>query len=127
MALAALAPDAAYGLSGPTGAISPALSAFMARIKVRAEQSLLGAGYPRAWAAHVTVTTRARRHERTVTHVPGDPARPFGEDDLKRKFARVVRPLLDREQAEALFTSALAALDRPAAILSEIEHAIARA
>ena len=127
MALAALAPDAAYGLSGPAGAISPALSEFMARIKVRAEESLLGAGYPRAWAAHVTVTTRARRHERTVTHVPGDPARPFGGDGLKRKFARVVAPLLDREQAEALFATALTALDRPAEILGEIERVIARA
>ena len=29
----------------------------MERIKVRAEESLLGAGYPRAWAAHVTVAT----------------------------------------------------------------------
>ena len=127
MALAALTPDAAYGLSGPASAISPALSEFMARIKVRAEESVLGAGYPQAWAAHVTVTTRARRHERTVTHVPGDPARPYGEDDLKRKFARVVAPLLDREQAEALFMSALTALDRPAAVLSEIERAIVRA
>jgi 2-methylcitrate dehydratase PrpD len=120
MALAALMPEAAYGLNGPAGAISPALSAFMARIKVRAEESLLGAGYPKAWAAHVTVTTRARRHERTVAHVPGDPARPFGEDELKAKFARVVAPLLEGGQADAMFTAALAALDRPASLLEEI-------
>ena len=126
MALAALTPDAAYGLSGPAGAISPALSAFMARIKVRAEESLLGAGYPRAWAAHVTVTTRARRHERTVTHVPGDPARPFGEDDLMRKFARVVAPLLDREQAGAMFAEALDSIERPGAMLDAIDRVASR-
>ena len=40
------------------------------------------------WPAHVTVTASGRR-ERTVTHVPGDPARPFGEADLKAKFVRV--------------------------------------
>ncbi len=39
MAVAALAPDLAYGLSGPAGAVSPALAAFMARIQVRAEES----------------------------------------------------------------------------------------
>jgi 2-methylcitrate dehydratase PrpD len=127
MAVAAMAPDASYGLSGPAGAVSPALADFMARIKVRAEESLVGAGYPQNWAAHLTVTTRSRRYERTVTHVPGDPARPFGEDDLRRKFVRVVAPLLDQEQAETLFASALTALDGPAAIVGELERAIARA
>jgi 2-methylcitrate dehydratase PrpD len=122
MALAALTPEAAYALSPPVGPISPAMSAFMARIVVRAEESLLGDGYPRAWAAHVTVTTRTRRHERVVTHVPGDPERPFSEDDLKAKFRRVVAPLLDGEQADGLFQGALAALDRPAEMLGEIER-----
>ena len=88
MAVAALEPETAYGLSAPVGPISPALSAFMARIQVRAEEGLLTAGsppetYPRIWPAHVTVTASGRR-ERTVTHVPGDPARPFGEDDCGR-------------------------------------------
>ena len=94
MAVAALAPDLAYGLSGPAGPISPALAAFMARIQVRAEEGLLTAGYPQSWPAHVTVTASGRR-ERTVTHVPGDPARPFGESDLKAKFVRVTAALLD--------------------------------
>ncbi len=40
MAVAALSPDAAYSLS-PAGPISPALSAFMARIQVRADEGLL--------------------------------------------------------------------------------------
>jgi 2-methylcitrate dehydratase PrpD len=127
MALAALSPDAAYNLSGPAGAIAPELAEFMARIKVRAEESLLGAGYPKAWAAHVTVTTRTRRHERTVSHVPGDPARPFSEDDLKAKFDRVVAPVLDREQAAAMFAAALATLDHPSIVLEEIGRIAGRA
>jgi 2-methylcitrate dehydratase PrpD len=124
MAVAALEPETAYGLSAPTGPISPALSAFMARIQVRAEEGLLTAGsppetYPRIWPAHVTVTASGRR-ERTVTHVPGDPARPFGDDDLETKFVRVTASVLDRERAEAEFAAALTALDRPAAFIREI-------
>ena len=118
MAVAALAPDLAYGLSGPAGPVPPALSAFMARIKVRAEEGLL-ASYPGAWAAHVTVTASGRR-ECTVTHVPGDPARPFGEDDLAAKFIRVTAAVLDRDRAEAEFAAALTALERPAAFIREI-------
>jgi 2-methylcitrate dehydratase PrpD len=119
MAVAALEPDQAYGLSGPSGAISPALAGFMARIQVRAEEGLLAAGYPQAWAAHVTVTASARR-ERTVTHVPGDPARPFGEADLQAKFIRVTAGVLDRDRAEAEFAAALTALERPAAFIREM-------
>jgi 2-methylcitrate dehydratase PrpD len=123
MAVAALAPDLAYGLGGPANTVSPALAAFMARIQVRAEESLLTAGhpesYPKIWPAHVTVTASGRR-ERTVTHVPGDPSRPFSEADLKAKFIRVVAPLLDGDRAEAEFAAALSALERPAAFIREI-------
>lgn len=120
MAVAALSPDSAFNLGGPAGPISPALSSFMSRIQVRAEEGLLAAGYPQAWSAHVTVTSSSR-HQRTVTHVPGDPARPFGEDDVKAKFLNVVAPVMDREQAEAMFDKALAAADRPGDIVREIE------
>jgi len=119
MAVAALEPDRAYSLSGPSGAISPALSAFMSRIQVRAEDGLLAAGYPQAWGAHVTVTASARR-ERTVTHVPGDPARPFSEADLKAKFLHVTAGVLAPDRAEAEFAAALSALDRPAAFIREM-------
>jgi 2-methylcitrate dehydratase PrpD len=121
MAVAALAPDLAYGLGAPSGPTPPDILAFMERIKVRAEESLLTAGYPQAWAAHVTVTTRTRRHERSVLHVPGDPARPFGEDDLKAKFAKVVSPAFGTEHAEALFAAALGGIDNPARMIAEID------
>jgi 2-methylcitrate dehydratase PrpD len=121
MAVAALAPDLAYGLNGPSGPIPPALSAFMSRIQVRAEEGLLAAGYPQAWPAHVTVTA-SKRCERTVTHVPGDPARPFGEDDLEAKFIRVTAGVLDPDRAEAEFAAALTALERPAAFIREMSR-----
>jgi 2-methylcitrate dehydratase PrpD len=119
MAVAALAPDMAYGLSGPSGPLPPELSAFMSRIQVRGEEALLTAGYPQSWPAHVTVTASKRR-ERIVTDVPGDPARPFGEDDLQAKFVRVTAGVLDRDRAEAEFTAALTALEGPAAFIREI-------
>ena len=43
--------------------------------------------YPRmAGACHRDGVGPARG---TVTHVPGDPARPFGDDDLEANFVRV--------------------------------------
>jgi 2-methylcitrate dehydratase PrpD len=120
MALAALSPDAAYGLT--PGPLSPEVLAFMKRIQLRAEEGLVAADYPRAWAAHVTIATDQKRHERTVSHVPGDPARPFSEDDLQSKFIRVTAPVLDRERAMATFTQALEATKKPADMLAEIER-----
>jgi 2-methylcitrate dehydratase PrpD len=120
LALAALAPNAAYALT--PGPLSPAVSGFMKRVQLRAEEGLVAANYPRAWAAHVTVATAQKRHERSVTHVPGDPARPFSEDDLRQKFVRVIAPVLDAEQARAVFNRALDAVENPAGMLAEIER-----
>ena len=122
MAVAAIAPDMAYGLTAPPGPTSPDLLFFMERIKVRAEDSLLTAGYPQAWPAHVTVTTRAKRHERGVVHVPGDPAMPFGEEGLKAKFLPVLAPALKNESAESAFALALRGIDDPVGTLGEIDR-----
>jgi 2-methylcitrate dehydratase PrpD len=126
MAVAALAPDLAFELSAPAHEPTAALTGFMARIKVRAEDSLVAAGYPDAWAAHVTVTTPTRRHEKTVAHVPGDPALPLGEDDLRAKFHRFNAAALGAERADATFGTCLAAFERPAELLEEIETTAAR-
>ena len=99
MAVAALAPDLAYG-SARRRADLAGILALMERIKVRAEDSLLTAGYPHAWPAHVTVHA-AKRRERSVVHVPGDPARPFNADELKAKFLRVIAPVFGEGRAEA--------------------------
>jgi 2-methylcitrate dehydratase PrpD len=123
MALAAMEPEASFGLTPVP--LSPEVAAFMTRIKVRGEESLLGAGYPRAWAAHITVATDQRRIERTVTHVPGDPERRFSVDELRQKFIRVTAGVLPRDQASAAFTMALTAIDRPSDMLSLIDGIVA--
>ena len=50
-------------------------------------------------------TLRNGRHERSVTHVPGDPARPFGEADLRKKFHKLVASVPE-DQVDDMFTRA---------------------
>ena len=128
MALAALAPEAAYALSPAAAApLSPQLAAFMARIQVRADDALLRAGYPARWAAHVTVTARTGRRQHAVADVPGDPSRPFGEAEVRDKFVRVLAPLMDAARAEAMFATALAAPERPSNMLETLRQVFAAA
>jgi 2-methylcitrate dehydratase PrpD len=94
----------------------------MARINVDDDERLLAAGYPRAWAAWVTVTTASGRHEHQVSHVPGDPARPFDEGAVKQKFIRVTAPVIETPQAEAMFARILAAPHASAALLRQIDR-----
>jgi 2-methylcitrate dehydratase PrpD len=120
MALAALRPDNAYSIGCPVGPTDPELASFMERINIGADEGLRDLGYPKSWAARVIVETASDRRERTVTHVPGDPARPFGEAESKAKFRRVTASVIDGTKADAIFASALAALDDPAALLAEV-------
>ena len=125
MAVAALAPEAAYNISGPPGAIASNLEAFMAKIKIRADDSLLAGGYPKTWPAHVTISTTSGRYARHIDDVPGDPARPYGETELRAKFARLVAPTLGETRAETMFAQALAAIEQPTKLVSDlhvIEH-----
>jgi hypothetical protein len=57
-----------------------------------------------------------------ITYVPGDPARPFGEAELKEKFRRITAPVFGPSKADAMFTASLAAHDEPAAMLREIDR-----
>jgi len=120
MAVAGVAPDEAFRLSGPSEGAAAAIAGFMGRIAVRGDESLRGAGYPDAWPSRVVVATSSGRREHTVTHVPGDPARPVGETDVKQKFRRVTAPVLASEQADAMFARSLSALDRPSALVQEL-------
>ncbi len=121
MAVAALTPDAAYDIGGPQGAIAPALQSFMARVKVRPDESLLAEGYPKAWAAHVAVITASGRHERRVTQVSGDPDAHFAGGGLKEKFARVTAAVLNGDLADRMFVRGLDALTQPREALAAIE------
>ena len=87
MALAARDPDAAFDIA--QGALRPAVSELMQRIKVSADPSLL-ADYPSRWPARVVVSTPQGERSCTITAVPGDPDRPLTEAQGRDKFLRLV-------------------------------------
>jgi 2-methylcitrate dehydratase PrpD len=118
MAAAALAPEAAYVL-GAAEHLPREFADFMSLIKVSPADGL-PPEYPKAWPAKITVTTTTGRHERTVTHVPGDPGRPSGEANLRTKFHKLVAPV-PADQADEMFTRALEALDEPSGLPRDIE------
>jgi 2-methylcitrate dehydratase PrpD len=100
----------------------PPLRDFMTKIKVAADESLLSE-YPRRWPARVIVHAGATRHERQVTDVPGDPARPFDRAQVREKFVRFVEPVLGTERTEEVLARMSDALARGdfAMIVDEIE------
>jgi 2-methylcitrate dehydratase PrpD len=99
MAAAAVAPDLAFDVQQSLPDLPAAVRAFMAKIKVEPDESLL-ADYPRTWSARVRVMAGSLAHERQVTHIPGDPARPFDRARVREKFLRFVTPVLGVEEAE---------------------------
>jgi 2-methylcitrate dehydratase PrpD len=91
LALAALEDEARFEVQQTPGAITDARAAFMAKVKVQADESLL-AHYPRSWPARLVVKTSAGTKEKLVLHVPGDAQRPFGEREVLAKFQRFLAP-----------------------------------
>jgi 2-methylcitrate dehydratase PrpD len=110
LALAALRPDGAFDVAQAPASVPDDIRALMTRIKVQADDSL-AADYPRIWAARVTVRTRSGARERTVTHIPGDPARAFDDAQLAQKFHRIVAAACGESLSERLLGLARAAAD----------------
>ena len=102
MAVAALAPDAAYELS-PSREPPPAVRDFINRITVEAD-------------------------ERLVTHVPGDPARPFDRARVREKFLRFAVTVLGTQKAEHMLArcSDASARGQFSSLANEIEAACSR-
>ena len=125
MAAAALTPAALDDLSQTRGNVD-ALQPFMQRINVTASEALLAAGYPDSWSARVTVTTAAGERDNIVSHVPGDPERPFDQPTVTGKFVRFAAPVLGETEARALLAKALGVPDN-AGLAAEIVQRIARA
>ncbi len=75
--------------------------AFMQKITVETDETLLAA-YPRSWPARVAVTAGSAHYERTVTDIPGDPARPFDRARVRDKFMRFVAPVIGKESTSIL-------------------------
>jgi 2-methylcitrate dehydratase PrpD len=124
MAVAALAEHMTADVGQSPVGLLPPLRDFMRKIKVAADQSLL-ADYPRSWPARVIVTAGSARHERLVTQVPGDPARPFDRAAVREKFTRFVAPVLGQDKTEQMLARAGDALARGtfAALVAEIGEA----
>ncbi len=123
MALAAFEPQAMLDVNQSPKNVSEQVRAFMAKVTVEADDSLLQY-YPKAWPARLTVRTRSEQHEKVLIHVPGDPARPFEEKDVIEKFRSIVTPLIGARFAEELAGRSLAALeDGSQPLLALIERA----
>jgi 2-methylcitrate dehydratase PrpD len=115
MSMVALHPDAMLSLGEPAEQSLPAFQSFMACVRVSADDALL-ADYPKAWPARVVVTTASGRHERRVRDVPGDPARPFVEADVRNKFLRSAG-----DGAERLWQSSMSVLRSRDSLLSMMQ------
>ena len=124
MAVAALAPEAAFDIQQTSAKLPPTVQALMVKIKVTADERLL-AGYPHSWPARVRVTAASAQRERTVTHVPGDPALPFGQADVRKKFLRFTGPVIGMENAERILARCSDALGTgvSSALVDDIELA----
>jgi 2-methylcitrate dehydratase PrpD len=109
MAVAALDPAAACDVAQTPSDLAPSLRSFMARFEVAGDAALL-ASYPSAWPARISVVTRSRTYERLVTHVPGDPARPFSAEDISDKFHRLVAPVTEQARADDMVGRVVAGL-----------------
>jgi 2-methylcitrate dehydratase PrpD len=127
MAVAAIAPDAAFETQQTPAKIPQAVHGLMAKIKVAADERLL-TQYPHSWPARVRVTAGAARQERTVTHVPGDPALPFDGASVRKKFLRFSEPAIGIECAERILTRCSDALASGefTALVDDIEHVTCR-
>jgi 2-methylcitrate dehydratase PrpD len=101
MAIAAVAPDMAFDVQQSPVDLPTTVRSFMSTIKVEADESLL-VDYPRSWRARVTVVAGPDRHERLVSHTPGDPARAFDRARVREKFLRFVAPVIEAEEAERI-------------------------
>jgi 2-methylcitrate dehydratase PrpD len=124
MAVAAFAPDMAFEVQQASPQLPAAVRGFMQKIKLQADEDLLR-DYPHTWPARVSVLAGTTRHERTVTHVLGDPARPFGRPHVRDKFMRFAGPLLGAGKAEHIVArcSDVLATGEFAALVAEIEDA----
>jgi 2-methylcitrate dehydratase PrpD len=128
MAVAALAPDMALDVQQSPPNLPPAISDFMEKIRIEADEALL-ADYPRRWRARVRVVAGSRGREWLTNHVPGDPAEPFDSVRVREKFLRFVTPAIGRDKAGQVLARSDDALAsgqfKP--LLAEIEDACSSA
>jgi 2-methylcitrate dehydratase PrpD len=71
----------------------------MSKIRVRRAREL-DDQYPDTWPARVDIAAGGRRFTRLVRHPHGDARRPFGWDEIARKFRALAGPILGTAQAD---------------------------
>jgi 2-methylcitrate dehydratase PrpD len=103
MAVAAAAPELAFDVQQSPPELPPAVRAFMGKIKVQPDESLL-ADYPRRWRARVRVAAGTGTREVKVIEVRGDPALPFDRSLVQGKFRRFVAAAAGAAEAEEALT-----------------------
>ena len=109
LAVAARRPERSLALEQPAAACLPVLADFMAGITVTPDEALL-ADYPRTWPARIVVATGSGQYERTVSVIPGDPARAFGEADVGAKLQNLLVPVIGDKEAASFARTGLAAM-----------------
>lgn len=127
MAAALFDPASVFDV-GQTGKVPADVLSLMAKIKVAADDSLLQE-FPKVWRARVAVKTADAQHERSVTAVPGDPARPLSSSDINAKFHHLADRLIGAASVDRLIATTGRVLDGsiPAAqLLSDIEQETTR-
>jgi 2-methylcitrate dehydratase PrpD len=124
LALAALAPHAASDVGQAPTRVPDDVRAFMDRVAVGPDEALLSS-FPSQWPARIEVLTSSGGYERTVTDVPGDPARPFDANAVREKFRRLSTPMAGAEATEQMLERAFGLLRGkidPAELLHQIEE-----
>jgi 2-methylcitrate dehydratase PrpD len=124
LALAALAPHTIWDVGQAPAEVPDRIRAFMDRVAVVPDEALLS-NFPSRWPARIEVMTSSGRHERTVTDVPGDPARPFDANAVREKFHRLVEPVIGAAGSEQMLEGAFGLLGGkidPAGLLRQIDE-----
>jgi 2-methylcitrate dehydratase PrpD len=99
MAVAAIAPQLAFDVQQSPPELPSAVGAFMEKVKVEPDESLL-MDYPQRWRARVRIVTGAHAREVEVTEVPGDPTLAFDRSLVEGKFRRFVTAAAGGPEAE---------------------------
>jgi 2-methylcitrate dehydratase PrpD len=110
LALAALAPHAAWDVGQAPANVPDDVLGFMDRVVIAPDEALLS-NFPSQWPARIEVMTSSGRYERTVTDVPGDPARPLDAGDVQEKFHRFVAPVIGPKASAQMLERAFGLLN----------------
>ena len=124
LALAALAPHAAFDVAQAPAHVPDHIRAFMEQVAVVPDDTLL-AEFPSRWPGRIEVATSSGRIARTVTDVPGDPTRPFDRNAVREKFSRLAGPVIGAEVCQRTLAGAFGLLTGktdPAGLLQQIEE-----